>query len=73
MQSDYYIKQWHKLHLLWLNIHAHTLSYQGVSQSPTARAFSRHLHIFNTRGLRRLLRHRLPASNKRFINRTSHE
>ena len=40
----------------------------SVSVTVTHWAISWHLQIFNTRGLCRLLRHRLPTSSQQFIN-----
>ena len=51
------------------------LPYTGLSVSVTVTHwdFLWHSQIINTRGSCRLLRHRLPTSSQRFINRTSLE
>ena len=50
--------------------------YTELSVSATVRhplTFSSHLLLINTRGLCRLLRHRLPISSQQLKNRTSRE
>ena len=51
-------------------IHIISLNYQRVPQYVTHLSFSSHLLLLNTRGLCRLLRHRLPTSSQLFINCT---
>ena len=58
------------LQLFWY-IHVISLTYQWVPQYVTHWSFSSHLPLFNTRGLCRLLRHRLPSSSQLFINHSS--